>query len=169
MRGRARSAYVGVLCVIARFCGRLESAWTPRPHPPSHVRPPPTTINQTGSEFWKQICAEHGISPDGMLQDFATEGSDRKDVFFYQADDEHYIPRALLMDLEPRVINSILASEYRSLYNMENVFMASDGGGAGNNWASGHRQGTEGCCAWLLPALFSFLISFLPPAHCLTF
>lgn len=45
------------------------------------------------------------------------------------------------MDLEPRVINSILTSEYRSLYNQENVFVASDGGGAGNNWASGHRQG----------------------------
>ena len=28
-------------------------------------------------------------------------------VFFYQADDEHYVPRALLLDLEPRVINSI--------------------------------------------------------------
>lgn len=51
------------------------------------------------------------------------------------------------MDLEPRVINSILASEYRSLYNMENVFMASDGGGAGNNWASGHRQGPWPCYA----------------------
>lgn len=38
-----------------------------------------------------------------MIQDFATEGSDRKDVFFYQADDEHYIPRAILVDLEPRV------------------------------------------------------------------
>ena len=37
-----------------------------------------------GSEFWKQICAEHGISPDGMLQDPSTEGNDRKDVFFYQ-------------------------------------------------------------------------------------
>ena len=60
-----------------------------------------------------------------------------------QADDEHYVPRALLMDLEPRVINGILSSEYRSLYNQENVFMASDGGGAGNNWASGHRQGEE--------------------------
>jgi hypothetical protein len=30
-----------------------------------------------------------------------------QDVFFYQADDEHYIPRALLLDLEPRVINKI--------------------------------------------------------------
>jgi tubulin gamma len=38
-----------------------------------------------------------------MLEDWATEGGDRKDVFFYQADDEHYIPRAIMVDLEPRV------------------------------------------------------------------
>ncbi len=45
-----------------------------------------------------------------MLEDYATQGAgDRKDVFFYQADDEHYVPRALLLDLEPRVINSIQA------------------------------------------------------------
>jgi tubulin gamma len=56
-----------------------------------------------GTEFWKQLCAEHGISKDGILEDFATDGGDRKDVFFYQADDDHYIPRALLFDLEPRV------------------------------------------------------------------
>ncbi len=37
-----------------------------------------------GMEFWKQLCAEHGISPEGKLEPFATEGSDRKDVFFYQ-------------------------------------------------------------------------------------
>ena len=37
-----------------------------------------------GHEFWKMLCAEHGIRPDGILQDFATEGGDRKDVFFYQ-------------------------------------------------------------------------------------
>lgn len=38
-----------------------------------------------------------------MLEEWATETGDRKDVFFYQADDEHYIPRAILVDLEPRV------------------------------------------------------------------
>lgn len=37
-----------------------------------------------GMEFWKQLCAEHGISPEGKLEPFATESSDRKDVFFYQ-------------------------------------------------------------------------------------
>eukprot|EP00958_Prasinococcus_capsulatus_P003109 scaffold276_cov548-Prasinococcus_capsulatus_cf.AAC.2 len=96
--------------------------------------------NQIGTEFWKQLCTEHGISPDGTLEEFATHGGDRKDVFFYQADDEHYVPRALLLDLEPRVINSIQNSQYRELYNHENIFIAEEGGGAGNNWASGYSQ-----------------------------
>ncbi|KAD3069080.1 hypothetical protein E3N88_36960 [Mikania micrantha] len=97
--------------------------------------------NQIGMEFWKQLCLEHGISKDGILEDFATQGGDRKDVFFYQADDQHYIPRALLMDLEPRVINGIQTGEYRNLYNHENIFTSREGGGAGNNWASGYHQG----------------------------
>ncbi|KAK3926663.1 Tubulin gamma-2 chain [Frankliniella fusca] len=97
--------------------------------------------NQIGFEFWKRLCAEHGISPEGILEDFATEGTDRKDVFFYQADDEHYIPRAVLLDLEPRVIHTIMNSPYAKLYNSENIYLAKHGGGAGNNWASGHSQG----------------------------
>lgn len=100
--------------------------------------------NQVGTQFWKRLCAEHGIQPDGILESYANESAgDRKDVFFYQADDEHYIPRALLIDLEPRVLHGIQASEYRNLYNPENVFVAPGGGGAGNNWASGHHQGAE--------------------------
>jgi tubulin gamma len=97
--------------------------------------------NQIGSEFWKQLCREHGISPNGILEDFATHGDDRKDVFFYQADDDHYVPRALLLDLEPRVVNSIQTSAHRQLFNQENVFVSPEGGGAGNNWASGYSQG----------------------------
>lgn len=66
-----------------------------------------------GFEFWKRLCLEHGISPNGTLEDFATDGGlDRKDVFFYQADDDHYIPRSVLLDLEPRVIHSIMTSPY---------------------------------------------------------
>lgn len=78
---------------------------------------------------------EHRTLKFEMLQ-----GGDRKDVFFYQADDQHYIPRALLIDLEPRVINGIQNSEYRNLYNHENIFVSDHGGGAGNNWASGYHQ-----------------------------
>lgn len=61
-----------------------------------------------------------------------------------QADDEHYIPRAVLLDLEPRVIHSILNSPYANLYNPENIYLSEHGGGAGNNWASGYSQVSVG-------------------------
>lgn len=61
--------------------------------------------NQIGSQFWEFLCRDHGIAKDGTLEDFAVgvEAGDRKDVFFYQADDDHYVPRAILIDMEPRV------------------------------------------------------------------
>ncbi|XP_017462105.1 PREDICTED: tubulin gamma-1 chain-like [Rhagoletis zephyria] len=99
--------------------------------------------NQIGFEFWKRLCLEHGISPSGVLEDYATDGLDRKDVFFYQADDNHYIPRAVLLDLEPRVIHTIMTSSHAKLYNPENIYLSKHGGGAGNNWASGFSQGEK--------------------------
>ena len=128
--------------------------------------------NQVGTEFWKRLCAEHGINrcgasqdcagtffghfgccffhlvfvcasrrSQGILEDYAVAGNDRKDVFLYQADDSHYIPRAILIDLEPRVISTIKNSEFRQLYNPENIYVSPEGGGAGNNWASGANLG----------------------------
>lgn len=82
------------------------------------------------------MCKEHGISPNGGLED-AEIVADRKDVFFYQADDNRFIPRALLMDLEPKVISGIKRSEYGSIYNPENIWTSSEERGAGNNWANG--------------------------------
>lgn len=112
--------------------------------------------NQIGGEFWKQLCLEHGIDPTGQLKEDPTIAAsttlnshkptkidDRKDVFFYQSDDEHYIPRALLIDLEPRIVNRLTSGTYSQLFNPENCFVAEDGGGAGNNWASGFRQGEQ--------------------------
>jgi len=89
------------------------------------------------------LCKEHGISPDGILEEYATQGEDRKDVFFYQADNDHYIPRSLLIDLEPRVVNSIKNGNYRNLYNPENFFISEEGGGAGNNWGVGYEEGEK--------------------------
>jgi tubulin gamma len=73
-----------------------------------------------------------------MLEDFAVNGDDRKDVFFYQADDDHYIPRALLLDLEPGVIKNIKSSPFSNIYNPENFFFQADG--AGNSWATGYSM-----------------------------
>jgi tubulin gamma len=93
-------------------------------------------------EFWKQLCLEHGINQNGILEDFATAGGDRKDVFFYQADDAQYIPRSLLIDLEPRVLSHVQA-ELPRLFNTENIYQHPEGGGAGNNWANGYDIGGQ--------------------------
>ncbi|KAB8073169.1 tubulin-domain-containing protein [Aspergillus leporis] len=94
-----------------------------------------------GSQFWQQLCLEHGISQDGNLEEFAAEGGDRKDVFFYQSDDTRYIPRAILLDLEPRVLQSIQSGPYKNIYNPENFFVGEQGVGAGNNWGTGYAAG----------------------------
>ncbi|CAF9903378.1 MAG: gamma-tubulin [Heterodermia speciosa] len=99
--------------------------------------------NSIGSQFWQQLCQEHGINQDGNLEDFATEGGDRKDVFFYQSDDTRYIPRAILLDLEPRVIQGIQNGPYKNIYNPENFFIGSQGSGAANNWGFGYAAGEK--------------------------
>ena len=103
-----------------------------------------------GTQFWSRLIEEHGIGADGIVEDFALNASDfknnvadRKDVFFYQADDQHYIPRALLIDLEPRVINTLRESSFKNLWNPENIYVDPQGGGAGNNWAQGYSLGLE--------------------------
>ncbi|KAK3045570.1 gamma-tubulin [Extremus antarcticus] len=99
--------------------------------------------NSVGSQFWQQLCLEHGINRDGHLEPFATEGGDRKDVFFYQSDDTRYIPRAILLDLEPRVLDGINSGSHKNIYNPENFYVHKGGTGAGNNWAAGYAMGGQ--------------------------
>lgn len=91
--------------------------------------------NQIGNEFWKRISTEHRITLDGTLLE---QQPDRKETFFYQADDGRYIPRAVLLDLEPRVI-----SQCAQFFNAESIYVSNEGGGAGNNWAHGHYVGSR--------------------------
>ncbi|GAA95634.1 uncharacterized protein L969DRAFT_92764 [Mixia osmundae IAM 14324] len=73
----------------------------------------------------------------------ASRVEDRKDVFFYQADDAQYVPRAIMIDTEPRVITAIRDGPFGGLFNPENIYISREGGGAGNNWAKGRACGEE--------------------------
>lgn len=42
-----------------------------------------------------------------------------------------------------RVIHGIQTGDLRNLFNPENIFVSKEGGGAGNNWASGYYQGEQ--------------------------
>lgn len=61
-----------------------------------------------GMEFWKQLCTEHGINPEGTLEDFATTGIDRKDVFFYQVSGGGVSLIKLVCGLAPIIFSSFL-------------------------------------------------------------
>ena len=91
--------------------------------------------NQVGMEFWKRTLSEHGISPQGIVNENAINGDDRKDVFFYQADDDHFVPRSILIDMQPRVINNNQNSDFSKFFNQENIYMPKEECGAGNVWA----------------------------------
>lgn len=99
------------------------------------------TNSVVGNEYWKLLCAEHGIDKDGSIMEGRENFNDRRDKFFYQADNSHYTPRTIMIDLEPRVITGIMQSPYGGLYSPENIFLSNEGGGAGNNWAYGYSTG----------------------------
>ena len=66
--------------------------------------------NQMGTKFWEVVCDEHGIGGDGEY--FGDNGAQlgRINVLFYEVSGGEYVPRAVLFDLEPGVIDAARAS-----------------------------------------------------------
>jgi tubulin beta len=61
-------------------------------------------------------------------------------VYFNEASHKKYVPRAVLVDLEPGTMDSIKSGPNGKLFRPDNMCHAQSG--AGNNWAKGHY--TEG-------------------------
>lgn len=64
----------------------------------------------------------------------------RLDVYFNEAASGKYVPRAVLVDLEPGTIDNVKSSQFGSLFRPDNMIYGQSS--AGNNWAKGHY--TEG-------------------------
>lgn len=96
--------------------------------------------NQIGGKFWEVVCDEHGIQADGTYAGTSELQQQRLNVYFTEASAGHYVPRSVLVDLEPGVLDSIRASPYGQIFRPDNFVFGQSG--AGNNWAKGHY--TEG-------------------------
>lgn len=96
--------------------------------------------NQIGSKFWETVCKEHGIEPDGSYSGNDDLQLEKIGVYFNQASNNNYVPRALLVDLEPGTMDAIRGSNYGRLFHPDYFIHGENG--AGNNWAKGHY--TEG-------------------------
>ncbi|KAH8312333.1 hypothetical protein KR044_010247, partial [Drosophila immigrans] len=91
-------------------------------------------------QFWEVISDEHGIDPNGYYHGESALQHERIDVYYNEASSGKYVPRAVLIDLEPGTMDSVRQSPMGQLFRPDNFVYGQSG--AGNNWAKGHY--TEG-------------------------
>jgi len=104
--------------------------------------------NQIGSKFWEVISDEHGITPTGSYAGDSDLQLERINVYFNEARGGKYVPRSILVDLEPGTLDSVKGGPYGQIFRPDNFVFGQ--GGAGNNWAKGHyTEGAEICDATL--------------------
>jgi len=96
--------------------------------------------NQIGSKFWEVVCDEHGIDPTGRYTGNSDLQLERVNVYYNEASCGRFVPRAVLMDLEPGTMDSVRTGPYGQIFRPDNFVFGQSG--AGNNWAKGHY--TEG-------------------------
>merc|ERR1711887_350775 len=111
--------------------------------------------NQIGAKFWEIISDEHGIDPTGSYTGTSELQLERIEVYYNQAmglspeakakgeklvSGGKFVPRAILVDLEPGTMDSVRSGPYGGIFRPDNFVFGQSG--AGNNWAKGHY--TEG-------------------------
>ena len=92
--------------------------------------------NQVGAKFWEVIADEHGIDPTGTYHGDSDLQLERINVYFNEATGGRYVPRAILVDLEPGTMDSVRAGPFGQLFRPDNFVFGQTG--QGNNWAKGH-------------------------------
>ncbi|GAB1863462.1 Tubulin beta-3 chain [Formica fusca] len=102
--------------------------------------------NQIGAKFWEVISEEHGIDQSGIYHGDSDLQLERISVYYNEAsvatstNGGKYVPRAILLDLEPGTMDAVRSGAYGKLFRPDNFVFGQSG--AGNNWAKGHY--TEG-------------------------
>mmetsp|Transcript_15234 Transcript_15234/g.23122 ORF Transcript_15234/g.23122 Transcript_15234/m.23122 type:complete len:561 (+) Transcript_15234:107-1789(+) len=99
--------------------------------------------NQIGEVFWHRMLEEHNLTNEGLFNFGANLKYedyfklDKIDVYFNECEQrDKFVPRSVLIDLEPGVIDKIRHSNIGPLFHPD--FIITQASGAGNNWAKGH-------------------------------
>ncbi|MCL4169157.1 UNVERIFIED_CONTAM: hypothetical protein GTU68_022305, partial [Idotea baltica] len=91
---------------------------------------------QISSSVWELLVAEHGIDEAGNFVDtMIKEEEVHHNTFFSKTLKERYVPRTVLCDLEPTVIDEVRQGKYRNLFHPDNLVSGMED--ASNNFARG--------------------------------
>jgi len=89
---------------------------------------------QLGQTIWEQYCAEHGVTVKGDNPETKDDGTFQ--CFFEETGAGQYVPRNLMVDLEPNVIDDVKNSKYSAIFHPD--FLLPGKEDAANNFARGH-------------------------------
>lgn len=72
---------------------------------------------QIGNACWELYCLEHGIQPDGHIPEENNTGDHSFDTFFSETSSGKHVPRTVMVDLEPTVVDEVRTGAYRQLFH----------------------------------------------------
>ncbi|XP_015513888.2 tubulin alpha-3 chain [Neodiprion pinetum] len=127
-------------------------------------------VGQAGTQManacWELFCLEHGIKSDGYLYDGFKVVDKSFQKFFAPSQASKMVPRTVIVDLEPTVIDEIRTGAYRDLFDPSSLISGKED--AANCYARGYysvgseaidlvldrvRKVSEGC-----PKLSGFIV-----------
>uniref|UniRef100_A0A670IIW2 Tubulin/FtsZ GTPase domain-containing protein n=1 Tax=Podarcis muralis TaxID=64176 RepID=A0A670IIW2_PODMU len=76
--------------------------------------------NQIGTKFWEVISDEHGIDPAGGYVGDSPLQLERINVYYNESSSQKYVPRAILVDLEPGTMDSVRSGPFGQLFRPDN-------------------------------------------------
>ncbi|CAL8084801.1 unnamed protein product [Calicophoron daubneyi] len=92
---------------------------------------------QLSNAAWELLCLEHGIKPDGLIFDsLSPEDCENNQTFFQDTPTGQQVPRAVILDLEPTVVDEIRTGVYRGLFHPDQLITSIED--ASNNYARGY-------------------------------
>lgn len=96
---------------------------------------------QIANACWELYCLEHGITVDGHIYE-ETNTDNSFSPFFSITETGQAVPRTLMIDLEPTVIDEIRTNYYRHLFHPSTLLSGKED--AASNYARGkYGIGTE--------------------------
>lgn len=99
---------------------------------------------QLGTAAWELFCLEQGITPDGRIieqqEGVAATAGDIGDAwqhtFFSETKTGKWVPRTVLVDLEPSVTDTVRVGPYKELFHPDQLLAGKED--AANNFARGY-------------------------------